>query len=89
MLSCARDQRLVDNDALTELVSTGKDFIEIRRLLTYGADPNAGSILTAAAAGQPELVSLLLDFGATVSSQTVELAKGTAAEDVVLPGTIQ
>ena len=36
MLSCARDQRLVDNDALTELVSTGKDFIEIRRLLTYG-----------------------------------------------------
>ena len=33
-----------------------------------GADPNAESMLnTAAAAGQPELVTLLLDFGAMVS----------------------
>lgn len=88
LLNCAREQRLVDNNALAAMVksvkSTSSPFEKIQRYLAFGADPNAESMLnTAAAAGQPELVTLLLDFGAMVLPETLDLAKGSRAEEVV------
>ncbi|CAJ1407369.1 unnamed protein product [Effrenium voratum] len=92
LLESARAQRLVDNEYLADQVASFDDaeqLATISRLLAYGADPNVvrgtSPLLShAAAAGQADLVALLLDYGAIVCGHAVELAKGTEAEETVL-----
>ncbi|CAE7938698.1 ANKRD50, partial [Symbiodinium sp. KB8] len=102
MLEVARSQSQVDAQTLARLGASfdgsPDQVAQLRRLLTYSADPNVKVcpvtfdptseaaiplLSSAAAAGHKELVSMLLEHGATVDSHAVSLAKGTAAEDVL------
>lgn len=82
LLSCSREQRLVDDARLQQLLLSEGGDEEIQRLLAFGAEPCAVGLQKRAAHGDAEMCTLLMDHGAWISTETLSSASG-AAEHLV------